>query len=107
MPRHIVRLTKGNRSWLLAWSTIVDAPVTFGMGLREFEDYYRRLYGSDGMRELPARLKRARENGNSTDGGLKCTNAELFALNRAGYREARLSEGEIIEWYCVRQKEPE
>lgn len=67
MGRYIIRITDDTdkKDYFLEWSTIVDAPVTYGMSLEEFEQYYRHEYGESGMRELPGRLERVKENGTS------------------------------------------
>lgn len=54
MGRLIAKL--GNH--YLEWSTVVDAPVTFGMTLEEFREHYREQYGAASMAELEQRLAR-------------------------------------------------
>lgn len=34
MGRAIIKLNDGKRDWYLEWSTVVDAPVTYGMSLK-------------------------------------------------------------------------
>lgn len=86
----------------LEWSTVVDAPVTYGMTLEEFEDYYRQQYGEQGMRGLPDRLARVETKGSSAhptawdDGSLE----SLIACNRAGPDETELTLEEIAAAYC-------
>lgn len=57
MGRYILKI----KDHYLEWSTVVDAPVTFGMLLPEFKEYYRDEYGRDGYRELKHRLERVEE----------------------------------------------
>ena len=105
MPRYIVKLQHGNTPYYLEWSTIVDAPVTYGMSLEEFNEYYKDTYGTDGMHGLPERMARVEEKGTSAindDSG-----HETISFNRAGKNETCLSVEQIIEWYCVKQKEPQ
>ena len=97
MGRFIVKLD----SYYLEWSTIVDAPVTWGMSLSAFQDYYLHEYGNSGMKELPARLKRIEESGLSSAIG-----SFGIRFNRAGKDEAQLTRNEIIKWYCVRKEDP-
>jgi hypothetical protein len=46
MPRYIVRLTdsRANKDYYLFWSTVVDAPVSDGIGLEEFKKEYKEEY---------------------------------------------------------------
>jgi hypothetical protein len=104
MPKYIIKLhdEKLSRDWYLEWSTIVDAPVTYGMSMEEFRDHYQQTYGTDGMRELPERMKRVEEKGTSAQsyGSVKST----IAINRAGENESNLDEEGILEKYCRNQK---
>lgn len=67
MSRYIIKLTdkRDLKDYYLEWSTIVDAPVTYGMTLDGFKIYYQGEYGISGMRDLPERLKRVEEKGTS------------------------------------------
>ena len=88
----------------LEWGTIVDAPVTFGMPLEEFKEYYREEYGSQGMRDLDTRLARADERGTSSHVDENAD--EVMWLNRAGPGESSLSRDEIVEFYVRRREDP-
>lgn len=89
----------------MEWSTVVDAPVTFGMSLEEFKKHYKEEYGSSGMIELEERLKRVENNG--TSGHPPFGNLEgLLSSNRAGANETHMEREDIIEYYCRQQKEP-
>lgn len=101
MPRYIVKLTdsKTNTNYYLEWSTVVDAPVTYGMSLDEFMRYYRDAYGSEGMKDLPNRLKRVEEKGTSSQ--INETVESVIFGNRAGEGETEMSIDEIITEYCV------
>ena len=69
------------------WSTIVDAPVTYGMDKEELEEYIKSEYGNEGLRKLPERLKRIEEKGASW---VDFTNLEgTIEFNRAGERKSR------------------
>lgn len=99
MPNYIIKLTKDPKVWYLEWSTVVDAPVTFGMSLKEFKSYYREQYGAASMRELDMRLERVERLGTSSL--LGHTVQELISTN-----PKKLTLDEIIEWYCVKRKNP-
>ncbi len=97
MGRGIIKLEKGGESRYLEWSTIVDAPVTWGMTIEEFREYYREEYGAIGMRGLPDRIVRVEEKGTSFryDDQL----IDTIAHNRAGANESTISHDEIWKIY--------
>ena len=41
MSNPIVKLTRGDKSWYLIWSTVADAPATYGMTLEELREHRR------------------------------------------------------------------
>lgn len=96
MPRYIVKIN----NQYLEWSTIVDAPVTFGMSLDEFKEYYSDEYGEAGMNGLSERLKRVEEKGVSSylDGSV----SSLVSFNRAGPKETHLPLRLIKKAFCDR-----
>lgn len=100
MPRYIVKLhdDKLNTDYYMEWSTIVDAPVTYGVGLDEFKRYYRDQYGEDGMRDFPNRMRRVDEKGTSSE--LDNSADELIRYNRAGKNETSLTKEELLEQFC-------
>ncbi len=101
MPRYILKL----RDRYLEWSTIVDAPVTDGMTLDEFRDYYRSEYGEHGMTGLDARLERVEKNG--TSAMVPHHNIDyLISTNRAGPNETCLTEEELYREYCQAEAGP-
>lgn len=100
MPSYIVKL---DRKYLV-WSTISDAPETYGMTLDDFREYYREKYGSDGMQRLPERLARVDAKGTSAIDD-DCANDTIW-LNRAGPKETKLHVDEIVEFYVRRGEEP-
>ncbi len=99
MPRYIVKL----QDYYLEWSTVVDAPVTYGMTLEEFKEYYQQEYGADGMRNLLDRLLRVEAKGTSSQ--LDDSVESVVSCNRAGKDETSLTVEQIIDFYCVRQGE--
>lgn len=95
MGRFIVKL----REHYLEWSTIVDAPITYGMTLDELKEYIRDEYGNEGMEQLPARLERLEAKGTSA---LHEQSAEsAIWLNRAGPDESTLTMMGIYRHYCL------
>lgn len=99
MPKAIIKLHDAatGKEYYLEWSTVVDAPVTYGMSLDEFKGYYREEYGNDGMKHLDERLARVEAS--------RCSShlyslADLIDMNRAGPDEANATLGQIIEHYC-------
>jgi hypothetical protein len=82
------------------WSSIVDAPITRGMSVDELRAYVKEQYGNEGLRELPARLRRCEIDGTSS---LRRESAEEVILcNRAGQGETRLTMAQIVDYYCER-----
>lgn len=103
MGRSIIKLTEGEQSWYMEWSSIVDAPVTYGMPLEEFREYYRDEYGRSGNEDLESRLKRVEEFGTSHRG---YDSAEKHVnINRAGKNETSLTYQQVIEFYCKSRDE--
>jgi hypothetical protein len=101
MPRYILKIhdEKFNKDYYMEWSTIVDAPVTYGCSLDEFKDYYKIQYGENGMRELDDRLKRVEEKGISAHPPFDNIES-LLEYNRAGEDESTLDKEGLLEKYC-------
>jgi hypothetical protein len=98
MPRYIALVHYKGRPLYFEWSTIVDAPVTYGMSLEEFKQHYRERYGSEGMRVLGDRLDRVHVNGTSSLARGYHTVDALIEGNRAGPNESELSKEELIKF---------
>lgn len=100
MGRFILKITddKAKKDYYLEWSTIVDAPVTYGGSLKQFKDYYKNKYGESGMKELPERLKRVNKTGCSSMMGDKAE--DFFNCNRAGKNETQLDKEGLLDNYC-------
>lgn len=83
------------------WSTIVDAPVSYGMNEKEFRLYHKHKYG-----DLPAdeRIERAIHKGTSSfnDESLQ----DLIFHNRAGPDETNISLEEIMKSLNVLEDSP-
>lgn len=104
MPRYIMKLTdqKDNKEYYLEWSSVVDAPVTYGADINTFKKYYERQYGKTSMNELKERLERVEKQGTSCAFG--STSDEMISCNRAGNNESKLSKEEILDEYCRKSK---
>lgn len=100
MGRYIIRL----EDHYLEWSTVVDAPTTFGMTLDEFRAFYREEYGASGSQDLDERLARASVHGTSAYSGRSAV--DVMSCNRAGPNESRLHIEEIVEFYVRRRRDP-
>ena len=100
MPRYIVKLNdpQDNKDYYLEWSTVVDAPITYGLSLAEFHGYYQEEYGRMGMQDLSQRMERVEQKGCSS---LLHDNADdLISGNHAGEKGEELSKDQIIEKFC-------
>lgn len=85
----------------LEWSTVVDAPVAFGMTLPALRRHIAQEYGRTGLRELPSRLARVEKVGISST--YVESLAQWLAGNHAGPAGSPLTPDEIHEAYCLRQ----
>jgi hypothetical protein len=105
MGRCIIKLTEGERAWYLEWSTVVDAPVTYGMSLDELRAHVKDRYGSEGIAELPGRLARVEKFGTSMMRDESVVDTAW--LNRAGKGESRLTYRQMVAMYCGGEDAPE
>jgi hypothetical protein len=98
MPRYIIKLQDQDQAWYLEWSTIVDAPVTRGLPLKEFKYQYIDEHGLSALEELEQRLERVEKTGTSAfDRDLE----KVILCNRAGPNEERLTKQQLIDKYCT------
>jgi len=98
MPRYICKFPVDGTDYYLEWSSIVDAPVTYGMTLDEFRCYYQEEYGNQGMKGLDERLQRVDEIGHS-DRICREPIREWIKGNRAGKGEKEATYDEIIDTF--------
>lgn len=105
MPKYILKIDTKPEPKYLEWSTIVDAPTTYGVTLDEFKYYYLKRYGTEGFKDLQERLDRADKTGSSCAYGT--TLEDTISGNRAGPNETELSLEQIIETYCNPPKKKE
>jgi len=97
MPTYIVKLEKDGISKYLEWSTIVDAPITKGVSLEEFTEYYKFMY-PDRWEQLWTRMALVKQHGVSSTW---CTLDELISFNRAGDKESSLDFEGLWAKYCT------
>lgn len=83
----------------LEWSSVVDAPVSWGVTLKKFKEYYKEEYGRSGLEELDQRLERVEMKGTSSR--VHSSVDEQIRYNRAGRGETRLTKEQIIEYFCA------
>lgn len=88
----------------LVWSTVVDAPVTYGMTLKKLREHLKTEHGEEGLRSLPLRLERVEAKGTSFVHDDDVT--DTIWLNRAGPGEKPLHMVEIEDFYVRRQEAP-
>ena len=94
MPNIICHLPNGN---FLEWSTVVDAPTTYGVPRPEFDEYCRKRYGNRYFEtEHETRMDLAVEHGTSSRVPRPTSLAELVEHNRAGPNEECLRLEEIL-----------
>ena len=104
MGHSIIKLNDGKRDYYLEFSSNVDAPVTFGMTLGEFTEFYRIEYGRSSMRGFQQRMERVEEKGTSdySDNDVD----ETIAHNHAGKDGTCLTKEQIIKVYCHEHQNP-
>ena len=95
MPRYIVKL----KDYYFLFSSVVDAPVTFGMSLDAFKEYYKLEYGQDSLKDLDSRLSRVEKYGSSDMAELSAD--DILEFNKAGPNEDALTVDEIYKAYCL------
>lgn len=98
MSRIIIKI----KEFYLEWSTVVDAPVTYGMSLDEFKKYYLQEYGEYGRMSLQDRLERVEKTGMSSIAPYKSLK-ELIVRNHAGPNGRSLHLHEIYKAYCLQE----
>ena len=86
------------KDYYMEWSTVVDAPTTYGLELEEFNKYYKSQYGESGMRDLPERMERVEKTGSSGRPPYDDLDG-FFNFNRAGENESIDKEG-ILDRCC-------
>lgn len=101
MPRYLIRLECPEERFL-EWSTIVDAPITYGMDEQELRKWLAFEYGEEGRRTADSRIARCRKKGTSSY-ILPDLDSAVFP-NRAGPDESEATLQEIIQTYCHKKR---
>lgn len=98
MPKYIVKhACSDGVTRYMVWSTIVDAPLTFGCSLDEIFAFWREEYGERGVEALRRSLEAS---------GFDHLDA-VIGGNRAGRDETRLTRQQIIDYYLERRGDPD
>lgn len=104
--RCIIKLDTPRGPRYLLWSSVVDAPVTYGMTLDMFTEYYKLEFGRRAMdTDFKRSMQRVEEKGYSAQGWVTSLD-DIIGLNRAGPNESHLTLEEIVEEYCGKDPEP-
>ena len=101
MPSYILKLSSPRGPRYLEYSTICDAPITYGMTLAAFKQHYKREYGASSMRDLEDRLLRVEATGSSSR--IHDNLYDTIRCNRAGKGETNLTLEQLVDYYVVRQ----
>lgn len=97
MPKYIIEhVCSDGVTRYMIWSTIVDAPLTFGCSLDDIFRVWRERHGAQGVEVLKQDL--AIHGFDSLDTVITC--------NRAGKNETCLSRQQIIDYYLERRSNP-
>lgn len=90
--------------YYLEWSTVCDAPLTWGMTRAQLKELL--VDRGDGDVVVESRLARVDKNGSSCIAGGPWSADDVVLSNRAGPNESNLSKAELVYWYCVRKERP-
>ncbi len=96
MGNCLIKLVRGKKVKYLEWSSIVDAPATYGMTARELKAHIKWRYGEEGLKELPARMDRVENYGTSY---YSCNLDDVIGYNRAGIDETCLTQDQLWDMY--------
>lgn len=88
------------------WSSVVDAPVTFGMTEAELREHIATRYGAEGLSIADNRIERAKRIGTSYIDHEESFD-DLVNFNRAGPNETRLTKDQIVQIYMVEKRNPD
>ena len=99
MQKLIVKITddKTNKDYYLEWSSVIDAPTTYGLELEEFKRHYAAQYGALGIEALPKLLAQVENTGTSS---FFQDIQGLLNYNRAGDDREHLDKEGILDNYC-------
>ena len=98
MPRYIIEhVCSDGVTRYMVWSTIVDAPITYGCSLDELFAFWRERHCEQGLQVLKQDL--AAHGFDRLD--------DVIADNHAGKNETRLTRQQIIDYYLERRGDPD
>ncbi len=114
MGRFIVRVDKeGHEPRYMEWTTVSDTPMSFGMPLEEFTEYYREQFGVRGLKELDQRIERADgpKRSSSRVPGLYDRKDLMSSFRWEWFtglkdRPDGITLEELWHWYCDLREEP-
>lgn len=86
------------KEYWLVWSTVVDAPITYGLSLDELREYWREEYGRSGMDGLERSIELANETGFSSR--IRKSLEDVICANHAADDGSELTLEQIIQKYC-------
>lgn len=92
MSRFFVKLIKNDVPHYLVWSTVVDSPISDGMPLEQFKEYFISSRGKDYIEYFEKEIEIADRKYQE--------NLKFIRKNRAGKNEKQLTIPEIIALYC-------
>lgn len=100
MGHFIIKLKDENtkKEYYLEWSSVVDAPITWGLTLKQLKQRIKKESGNEGLKELVDRLKRVEKTGTSCLGS---TLDNHIFVNRAGSRGQHITKEQMIQKYCI------
>mgnify|MGYP001128230156 CR=1 FL=1 len=99
MSKAIIKLTdkQTNNDYYLIWSTIVDAPVSYGMSYDKCVKLFIKDFTDLELLHLSNYLTKLKETGSTANLSIE----ELLEFNKAGANGEKLSSDEIIQDYCL------
>lgn len=100
MGRSFVRhvMPDGEHRYLI-WSSIVDAPITYGATLEQIRNYWKEEHGRRGLEDLD------RDIFNNPDSWWTDLR-EVSGANRAGEGETKLTDEQIVKHYFLDKPKP-
>lgn len=88
----------------LAWGTVTDSPMSFGMNLEELRAWAKEMYGQQGDSWVDDRLPRVETSGSSSHNGSSAE--DIIEGNAAGPSGMALTKDEILEFYFRHKERP-
>ena len=67
MGHSIVRQIVEGKEMYLVWSSIVDAPITYGCTMKQLKKFWKEEYGRTGLQELEQRMEIRGMNGEAEE----------------------------------------